>query len=136
MFAPHVILPVNDLKIGHAHLNACCRQGVDEGLTAKLTWEQMKMLQRLAGTDKVGRPIIMLIRQHSGQAVRVPPGWWHWVVNLQHNVKLVQDGYRDSHFTAYMQSQTLLRPFYADPTDPDDYSSIFIAATAPMLHQF
>lgn len=112
---------------------ASCLQGVPEGLKGKLTWDQMKTLKELAGTDDKGRPIIMLISQMSGQAVRVPAGWWHWVVNLQPNVKLVQDGFRDSHFAAYMQSQVQLRPLYADAENSDDYCAIFRAATASLF---
>ena len=60
----------------------------------------------------------------------MPAGWWHWVANEQANMKLVLDGYRDSHFRAYMQSWKLVLARWGDSELHSDYSDIFNAAMA------
>ena len=92
----------------------------------------MHQLQEKAGFDDKGRRIVVLLRQFCGGLVHVPPGWWHWVVNMQRNVKVVLDGYVDSHFVTYMQSLLLVRSPHAQPTDPEDYCSIFTAVVSRM----
>lgn len=101
-------------------------------MSCDLTYREMKELQDKAGVDSSGHRIVVLLRQFCGGLVQVPPGWWHWVVNMQPNVKLVLDGYVDSHFVAYMQSLLLVRSPHAQPTNPEDYTSIFTAVVSRM----
>ena len=51
----------------------------------------------------------MLIEQRSGQGVNVPPGWLHWVRNLQPNAKVAMEVLHLESATACIQMQQMIR---------------------------
>jgi hypothetical protein len=61
--------------------------------------KDIALLQKRLGTDKV-----IVLEQHAGETVQVPPGWVHAVINLQSNVKVANDLYVPEYFPAYVRS--------------------------------
>jgi len=63
---------------------------------------------------------VIMVEQHAGQMVYVPPGWIHQVTNKQSCLKLAWDVYDLSHMHYYAMLQKRLVPFFKSAM-ADDY---------------
>ena len=52
--------------------------------------------------------IIIIIAQHSGEVVYIPPGWVHAVINMRHRIMFAVDMYVPTHMRMYAFSMALV----------------------------